>query len=66
MKESCPTCRFYKKWTNINPSSPPSIGCCHRYPRITMTNNGSCHYVDVVKEDDWCGEWIQKEDLNEF
>jgi hypothetical protein len=65
MKESCPTCRFYKKWKTINPLAPPSIGCCHRYPRLTMNDNGSCFYADVVNETDWCGEWIQKEDLNE-
>jgi hypothetical protein len=67
MKESCPTCKFYEDWDGNNMSHPESIGCCHRYPRITQNSNGKCFYVDVNDKSDWCGEWIRKEEFfNEF
>lgn len=67
MKESCPTCKFYEQWGDINPSNSASIGCCHRYPRVTQNNHGKCFYIDVNDKSDWCGEWILKEEFyNEF
>jgi hypothetical protein len=59
--ETCRTCRFFKDKVNTeNEVNDTGIGSCMRYPRIILQQNiGRCFYADVMREDDWCGEWRQ-------
>lgn len=60
--ETCRTCRFFKdKSLTHNEVHSNGIGSCMRYPRMTLQQSSArCFYPDVMREDDWCGEWIQK------
>lgn len=60
--EKCRTCKFFKdKNETKDEVHSEGIGSCMRYPRLMLqTSNYRCYYADVMKEDDWCGEWIQK------
>jgi hypothetical protein len=60
--ETCRTCRFFKDKSEIsNEVNKNGIGVCRRYPRLALQQgSGKCYYADVMREDDWCGEWIQK------
>jgi hypothetical protein len=56
---TCRTCRFFKDKSDTDEVNDYGIGLCMRYPRMLyQVSTGKCFYADVMKEDDWCGEWL--------
>jgi hypothetical protein len=62
MTKVCRNCLFFKDRYEVDDEvHPDGIGQCRRYPRIIIQESKSLNFFpDVMKENDWCGEWIEK------